>query len=439
MTGNSSLPGSVVAIGGESSSVSAITIASASPTKASHSDRSFCTASTVMSADDHDPSVAVPVAVESLVVAEGADNDSQPQSSSASASASEAAAGPANEAVDDLPEHDDPDPVREGDAPEEDADHADPEHSSSSSSSSSPKSNAPADQLEMDESMRDHSRKWDPPQRERSMSNVSDGSTKSLGRRNSAKTASPHLSLARADRSALKKDPPATGATTASQSNGNSKERGNANSRSKKAGVRFHEVIIREYEMILGDHPNCSYGPPVMIDWVYDEYEGIDLDEYEMNRDPRRSLRQMMMNYYHRRNLLMHCNGYTKEQLKHASNEVERIKRHRKVTEYFLPVRKLEEVVQSAGRKVRRATTQSPSRSRPNYSQNRTGTSTSPRRERPSRSTSATPHRRGTSPRPSRSTSASPHRRRPSYSGSNPSPTRHRQTSPSPSRQKATI
>lgn len=119
--------------------------------------------------------------------------------------------------------------------------------------------------------------------------------------------------------------------------------------------VKFNAIEIREYPMTLGDHPNCSYGPPVTLDWDYEELGLIDVNHYELARPNRRNLRQMMMNYYHRKNLLMHHWGFTKEELKAATKEVNKTKRQRKVTEVFLPVRKVEEAAASARRKLKRA------------------------------------------------------------------------------------
>eukprot|EP00566_Odontella_aurita_P011826 CAMPEP_0113525442 /NCGR_PEP_ID=MMETSP0015_2-20120614/164_1 /TAXON_ID=2838 /ORGANISM="Odontella" /LENGTH=383 /DNA_ID=CAMNT_0000423609 /DNA_START=204 /DNA_END=1354 /DNA_ORIENTATION=- /assembly_acc=CAM_ASM_000160 len=55
--------------------------------------------------------------------------------------------------------------------------------------------------------------------------------------------------------------------------------------------VTFHSVTIREYPMTVGDHPNCSYGPPVSLGWDYDEYESIDMNYFETHRPHRRNLK----------------------------------------------------------------------------------------------------------------------------------------------------
>lgn len=45
-----------------------------------------------------------------------------------------------------------------------------------------------------------------------------------------------------------------------------------------KRKVHFGSVLIRDYNVTLGDHPSCSYGPPLTIDWDYQEYKPIDVN-----------------------------------------------------------------------------------------------------------------------------------------------------------------
>ena len=111
--------------------------------------------------------------------------------------------------------------------------------------------------------------------------------------------------------------------------------------------VSFGQVCIREHSLTIGDHPNCSNGPPVCLDWDFEEHNRVDLDLYEASRGKRRSLSQMMMNSYHRRNMLMCHYGHTEEDINEASWQVKCTQRQRYLT-------RRKEAFWSAGRTVKR-------------------------------------------------------------------------------------
>ena len=123
---------------------------------------------------------------------------------------------------------------------------------------------------------------------------------------------------------------------------------------SSRRSVSFHEIQIREYDQTLGDHPNVSYGPAIQLDWQYEECEPLAVDLYEDNRGKRRNLRQMGLNYYQRKNLLMWKYGVEEEALKKAARQSSKAARQRALTQFFLPVAKVEEVLCSAKRKTAR-------------------------------------------------------------------------------------
>ena len=123
----------------------------------------------------------------------------------------------------------------------------------------------------------------------------------------------------------------------------------------KRGSVSFKAIKIREYDQTVGDHPSVSYGPPISLDWNYSEKDEVDLDSYEELRGGRRSLREMQMNYYARKNTLMWKFGHTEEDIKSASKDANKSQRQRAITKALLPVSKVEEVMQSAKRKMKRA------------------------------------------------------------------------------------
>jgi hypothetical protein len=113
-----------------------------------------------------------------------------------------------------------------------------------------------------------------------------------------------------------------------------------------RSSVSFHEINLRYYDQTIGDHPNTSYGPPIALDWNYEETEPIHIDEYEENRGSRRTLRQLMVNYYTRKDLLMLTYGHSEEEVKQATKASNKASFQRGVTKYFLPVSKVEEVME---------------------------------------------------------------------------------------------
>jgi len=52
----------------------------------------------------------------------------------------------------------------------------------------------------------------------------------------------------------------------------------------QRKSVRFSDITIREYPMILGDNPSVSHGPPVTIDWQHSSEAHLSLDQYSETR-----------------------------------------------------------------------------------------------------------------------------------------------------------
>jgi len=129
----------------------------------------------------------------------------------------------------------------------------------------------------------------------------------------------------------------------------------NSITRKRSKSLRFGQVHFRNFDQTLGDHPSTSYGPPISLDWHYEDGKSVRVDAYEQERQAnRRTMRQLMLNYYQRKNILMWQYGYSEAELKKATKQAGRTALQRSVTKYFLPVSKVEEAFQSAGRKAKR-------------------------------------------------------------------------------------
>ncbi len=123
-----------------------------------------------------------------------------------------------------------------------------------------------------------------------------------------------------------------------------------------KRQVSFGSVLVRDYDMILGDHPCCTYGPPVTLDWDYLEYESLAVDDYEFHHPPRRGLREMGMNYYQRKAVLARA-GYNEGDFKSSMKRLSKDKFNRSISRSVAsnyPLLKAEAAVESARRKFKR-------------------------------------------------------------------------------------
>ena len=145
--------------------------------------------------------------------------------------------------------------------------------------------------------------------------------------------------------------------------------------------VNFQNITIREYGQTIGDNPSVSHGTPVSLDWDYEENEPLDLDMYEANRGNRRTNRQMFLNHYQRRNMLVHKWGYSEEEVKQVKKETKKVKNQRETSKYIQlnlqPLTTLEEIAESAVRKFKRRQEQKNNNNKNNNKNNDDGSSSS--------------------------------------------------------------
>ena len=119
-----------------------------------------------------------------------------------------------------------------------------------------------------------------------------------------------------------------------------------------KRNVSFSQIHIREHDVTVGDSP-CLYGAPVGLDWQFEEKEPVGLEAFEAQRPRRRSHRQMHLNSYQRRDLLKQANVSVKE-IKQAQKKASITRRQRAATTHRLPLMKLEDMIESATRKMKK-------------------------------------------------------------------------------------
>lgn len=90
--------------------------------------------------------------------------------------------------------------------------------------------------------------------------------------------------------------------------------------------VQFGAIHVREYERVVGDHPDTRIGVPMSLGWGYIERQAVAIEEYEGDRVPKGNLR---MSSITRKNILHNVFGIPEEELRSAEKEVQKIKKSR--------------------------------------------------------------------------------------------------------------
>lgn len=98
-----------------------------------------------------------------------------------------------------------------------------------------------------------------------------------------------------------------------------------------KRNISFSTLEIRHYEMILGDNPGGSSGPPLSLGWNYDEDQTkvLDMEDYEQTREARRKVDQLHIKPGNRINLLLQHSNCTVQEMQKASNEANEVRKIR--------------------------------------------------------------------------------------------------------------
>jgi hypothetical protein len=116
--------------------------------------------------------------------------------------------------------------------------------------------------------------------------------------------------------------------------------------------VRFSHVEVREFDRVVGDHPDVRVGPPIALGWEHEDLEPVPLNEYERSRISKGVYRLTSIT---RKNLLINVYGIPEEEIREAEREVQRIRDQRTNTsKQSKPSVKAEAFAQSAKRKLKR-------------------------------------------------------------------------------------
>jgi hypothetical protein len=108
----------------------------------------------------------------------------------------------------------------------------------------------------------------------------------------------------------------------------NSKEKQQERRAARK--LSWGNVQIREYNRIIGDHPEVSVGPPLSLDWQYHQHDDMGVDTYEESKASSRKQRRLLrLSSLTRRNLLANEFQIPVEDLQQAEVQVQKMQRQR--------------------------------------------------------------------------------------------------------------
>jgi hypothetical protein len=86
--------------------------------------------------------------------------------------------------------------------------------------------------------------------------------------------------------------------------------------------VVFANVEVREYAVTVGDHPCCTMGCPLTLDWDYSVARSTSVEDYESQRGPRRSRDELKTTAPERMRLLSEDAGLSDGELRRATRKL---------------------------------------------------------------------------------------------------------------------
>jgi hypothetical protein len=98
----------------------------------------------------------------------------------------------------------------------------------------------------------------------------------------------------------------------------------------RKNSVEFGEIRIREYNRIVGDHPDATNGVPMAIGWDFIQQPPLPIDQYEKERPSKR--RVLRLNSVTRKNMLINVFQVPEEEINRAERQVFKIQKQREHT-----------------------------------------------------------------------------------------------------------
>jgi len=124
----------------------------------------------------------------------------------------------------------------------------------------------------------------------------------------------------------------------------------------KERSVSFGPIHVRQYERIVGDHPETKVGVPLSLGWAYYEDDrhpdGISIDRYECDRIRRGKVR---MSSITRKNLLLNVFDVPEEEIRLAEQKSKKRKKQReRAKREQLGITQTQNTLKKFGKKIRK-------------------------------------------------------------------------------------
>lgn len=100
----------------------------------------------------------------------------------------------------------------------------------------------------------------------------------------------------------------------------------------KRASVKFTTLRVREYDIILGDNPACTSGPPISIGWDYTEHPPLKVDSFESIRQRRTNLKRDLLLSREKREKILKRLGVSEAEIADAVRRNNKLRSQRRQT-----------------------------------------------------------------------------------------------------------
>ena len=92
-------------------------------------------------------------------------------------------------------------------------------------------------------------------------------------------------------------------------------------SRDDEPRIKFGKISIREYELLPGDNPSVSTGPPIQLGWGSIEHYDGSVDEFESKRNGQRRMYTQLRIPETIRRQMLELFGHSKQEIDYCTRQ----------------------------------------------------------------------------------------------------------------------